>query len=40
MHDRLAKLGAEALLSELPAYLRGERPAVPQITRRRRSRRC
>ncbi len=30
MHDRLAKLGAEALLSELPAYLRGERPAVPQ----------
>jgi methionyl-tRNA formyltransferase len=30
MHDKLAKLGAEALLVELPAYLQGQRPPVPQ----------
>lgn len=30
MHDKLAKLGAEALLAELPAFLAGERPPVPQ----------
>ncbi|MGC4117152.1 MAG: methionyl-tRNA formyltransferase [Myxococcales bacterium] len=30
MHDKLAKLGAEALLVELPAYLAGQRPPVAQ----------
>lgn len=30
MHDKLAQLGAQLLLAELPAFLEGQRPAVPQ----------
>ena len=30
MHDKLARLGAELLLAELPAFLEGKRPAIPQ----------
>lgn len=34
MHDTLSQLGAELLRSELPAYLAGERTAVPQDSAR------
>lgn len=30
MHDKLARLGADLLRTELPAFLAGERPAIPQ----------